>query len=486
MASPSSSSSTSYPSPDLVQYLESARMELSRLPVRPTAEQFSYAQAQLAAIERNLVRALETILLEASNSGMSDSDFRRLQKKKESVAEAEAAAARKRYEEVVELEKKHQHLEEVIRATELALVGVEEQQHQQSREDRDRQLLADVHRTLQGQEQQLSLEGRNLEWLPEMIGHASSLTSLDLSSNLLQSLPDSIAGLTQLQQLKLHGNLLQQLPDGIGLLFNLRCLDLSLNRLHVLPDSLVNCSALEELNLSMNKLEALPEKIWPGLKNLVQLRVGGNKLQKLPKSIGELSCLRLLDVHLNRLKELPSSLGQLVKLQQLNVSDNFADLKELPGSIGFLGSLQTLQLANNQISCLPLEVGRLTSLKQLSLEGNPLVVPPLYVVEKSSGDAKVVVGYMAKELEKATATGSTWSWISGLTGNWVLARWLKRILTGAVMQQVVLGMTGRGGSGLRLDNGHKAAEGQLLVEAQGGWKHSSSNSDTGAREVDAV
>lgn len=72
----------------------------------------------------------------------------------------------------------------------------------------------------------------------------------------------------------------------------------------------------------------------------------------------------------NQLRALPESLGNLTKLQTLDLSNN--TLVTLPDSISNLMQLQWLELSNNQIKDLPLSLTQLNHLITLVLSGNPL------------------------------------------------------------------------------------------------------------------
>ena len=70
--------------------------------------------------------------------------------------------------------------------------------------------------------------------------------------------------------------------------------------------------------------------------------------------------------------------------EKLNISNNFSDFGgSLPSTIGDLVFLVELDLSFNQVKMLPMGVGALENLKVLKVDNNPLVDPPLEVVEHS-------------------------------------------------------------------------------------------------------
>lgn len=141
--------------------------------------------------------------------------------------------------------------------------------------------------------------------------------------------------------------------------------------------------SLEELNANFNELIRLPDSIGLELTNLRKLCVNSNKLVSLPTSITYLTSLRVLDARLNCLMILPEDLENLINLEILNVSQNFQYLSALPSSIGFLMNLLELDISYNKITVLPESIGCMRRLRKLSAEGNPLVSPPIEVVEQS-------------------------------------------------------------------------------------------------------
>lgn len=148
-----------------------------------------------------------------------------------------------------------------------------------------------------------------------------------------------------------------------------------------------------ELDASFNSLTYLPTNIGYELVNLERLSIQLNKIRSLPTSVCEMRSLRYLDAHFNEIRGLPLAIGKLTKLEVINLSSNFSDLTELPDTIGDLTNLRELDLSNNQIHALPYTFGRLDNLTKLNLEQNPLVIPPIEVVNEGVEAVKL---FMAK------------------------------------------------------------------------------------------
>jgi hypothetical protein len=167
--------------------------------------------------------------------------------------------------------------------------------------------------------------------------------------------------------------------------------------------------SLEELNANFNELIRLPDNIGLELTNLKKLCVNSNKLISLPATITCLTSLRVLDARLNCLMILPEDLENLINLEILNVSQNFQYLSALPSSIGLLLNLLELDISYNKITVLPESIGCMRRLRKLSAEGNPLVSPPIEVVEQSLHAVREYLSQkMNGKLVNTAAKKKTW------------------------------------------------------------------------------
>lgn len=233
-------------------------------------------------------------------------------------------------------------------------------------------------------EKKLDMSGLSMDTLPHIAMSLGHITTLDLSNNNLESIPESmIARLLNVVILDVRSNQLKSLPNSIGCLSKLRVLNVSGNLLESLPSTIEECRALEELNANFNQLTRLPDTLGFELHNLRKLSVNSNKLASLPFSTNHMTSLRALDARLNCLRSLPDGLENLINLEVLNVSQNFHFLRELPYGLGLLISLRELDVSYNSISMLPDSMGCLAKLNKFSAVGNPLVSPPMDVVEQS-------------------------------------------------------------------------------------------------------
>ncbi|KAK7329116.1 hypothetical protein VNO77_23262 [Canavalia gladiata] len=259
--------------------------------------------------------------------------------------------------------------------------------------------------------QVVNLSGMSLNSLPKPSFDLATIRNLDLSNNNLQEIPESLtARLLNLEVLDVHSNQLRSLPNSIGCLSKLKVLNVSGNFIEFLPKTIEDCRALEELNVNFNKLSKLPDTIGFELINLKKLAVNSNKLVFLPSSTSHLTALKVLDVRLNCLRELPVDLENLINLETLNVSQNFQYLESLPYSIGLLLSLVELDVSYNKIKTLPESIGCLKKLQKLSVEGNPLICPPLEVVEQG---LHVVMEYMCHKINSSHQSTTKKRWWMG-------------------------------------------------------------------------
>lgn len=148
------------------------------------------------------------------------------------------------------------------------------------------------------------------------------------------------------------------------------------------------------------------EKVRIGRAEIQTLRLGNNQISELPKEIGLLTNMKILDLSFNLLSNLPvAELSKLTKLREVQINGNqlfrcgdelfsiqvaealsdvtLLDLAQnkisgkMLHSICFLRSLRELNLSHNSIESLPLEIGLLgPSLRILNLKNNCLVTLP--------------------------------------------------------------------------------------------------------------
>lgn len=138
----------------------------------------------------------------------------------------------------------------------------------------------------------------------------ANLRQLDLSKNILKQLPNGIfAGQVQLQQLWLEDTHLERLGNWVSrrnntidqtVLTNLRFVAIRNNRY-------------------LNEIDPVTFRCTPAIEHLI---LSGNRLTSLPKELGELQRLQILDVNGNLLTSIPWQIGNLGQLTQLHMLEN--------------------------------------------------------------------------------------------------------------------------------------------------------------------
>ncbi|XP_024544494.1 plant intracellular Ras-group-related LRR protein 1 [Selaginella moellendorffii] len=412
--------SETYKTPEAMALLNVAeiREKIRALGPRPDPQEVEDARQALAASNASLAQALESIALED------------LEAKAEEEKAARDAAERERLplRAILQLDELHRLYGNLLKDAEALL---EKNSSVPVKEEGQGQNLAASRLLDEAAEKKLSelnLCNQSLQLVPESIGRISSLVDLNLSTNQVEVLPDAIAGLANLERLQVQSNRLRILPDSIGLMKNLKYLNCSRNQLKQLPESISGCSALIELNADFNKLEYLPSRFGRGMDSLERLSLQLNSLTYLPPTLCEAQTLKHLDLHFNKLRSLPRAIGNLTRLETLDASSNFSDLTALPESMADLVSLTHLDLRYNQIRELPLSFGRLTNIKTLELDENPLVDPPLEIVQQGTPATMKYLAYrleasLLKAIEeeklRSSQQPSSPSWIPAAAQGWV-------------------------------------------------------------------
>lgn len=117
---------------------------------------------------------------------------------------------------------------------------------------------------------ELSLDGLEIESIPESIGKAKNLTTLTIyNCHSLSTIPSTIGELTNLDDFNITNcSRLKELPDSIGQLVNLSHLNLSDNSLERIPNTISNLKNLFILNLDGNPIEPIPAEVLNSCENL--------------------------------------------------------------------------------------------------------------------------------------------------------------------------------------------------------------------------
>ncbi|MFT5885370.1 MAG: Leucine-rich repeat (LRR) protein [Arcticibacterium sp.] len=131
-----------------------------------------------------------------------------------------------------------------------------------------------------------------------------------------------------------------------------------------LDEALEQPELVFRLNLS-NQAIQLPDDIWTKFPNLLYLSLKNDHLKEIPKGIGDLKKLEILDLSGNDFRSLPSTFSNLTSLQELYLENDH--LKAIPKGIGNLKKLKILDLSGNDFRTLPSSFSNLTNLQELYL-----------------------------------------------------------------------------------------------------------------------
>lgn len=219
----------------------------------------------------------------------------------------------------------------------------------------------------------------NLKELPESIGQMYWLEELELTCNIpylgfpIIKLPESIFNLKKLKKLKLYGHKLDlPIPNLFSSFSELTHLKLRLSPLNrgVIPESIFSLSKLQVLDLSGNKKIAELSPQIGNLVNLEELNLSSNMFSTLPSDFGNLKNLKKLNLGGDFLTSFPEVLLNLPLLEELNLESQ--KISELPNNLTGLKNLKNLDLRSNELQILPYSIGHLINLETLNLEQNKI------------------------------------------------------------------------------------------------------------------
>ncbi|KAK6491466.1 leucine-rich repeat-containing protein 69 [Huso huso] len=155
---------------------------------------------------------------------------------------------------------------------------------------------------------------------------------------------------------------------------NAKTLNLNSKKLKRVPKAVGKLTSLSILQLQNNSIATLPCEV-ESLNNLTELNIGNNVLEEVPVVLKHLKSLRKLHLFGNRIEKIPCSVFDgLRNLVLLNLNNN--NIWEIPPDIQWLINLEQLSLNNNELKNLPLELCFLEKLSELQLSNNNLTTLP--------------------------------------------------------------------------------------------------------------
>lgn len=233
----------------------------------------------------------------------------------------------------------------------------------------------------------LALQHTKLSVLPGFVSKLDSLQTLLLDSCCITSIAWTVGRCPKLRELqcKSSANIIETphkyyvSRGSTELLAYMKLLcraeqtgDLSIMHtdLESFPEEITEILPLKSLTLLGIKAKRIIESIGQ-LQKLEELNVAQNVLTHLPNEMGRLRDLLELDVSSNLLTTLPPSLADCKRLLSLHLSHN--KFQDWPVCVFELVSIQTLSFSNNRLELVPEGISKLVALKQLFLQQNALL-----------------------------------------------------------------------------------------------------------------
>ncbi|MEO6292307.1 MAG: leucine-rich repeat-containing protein kinase family protein [Burkholderiaceae bacterium] len=177
-------------------------------------------------------------------------------------------------------------------------------------------------------------------------GQLTGTVRLDLSCGLTEFPREIFELADSLEILNLSGNALSRLPDDLPRLHKLRILFCSDNQFTALPEVLGQCKNLTMLGFKANRIDQVPDAaLAPSLQWLI---LTDNRIQQLPRSIGQCQQMQKLMLAGNQLTDLPVELAGCTRLELLRLSAN--QFTTLPPWLLAMPCLAWLALAGNPMT----------------------------------------------------------------------------------------------------------------------------------------
>lgn len=226
-----------------------------------------------------------------------------------------------------------------------------------------------------------SAVGNYLCLLPKSFGTCKCIEKLNVSFNHFQQIPSSVFNLESLTEVDCSDNELEVLSADIGKLKNLRILKLGGNYLSEVPGEISQCKKIEYLELSRKwypregGMKELP-KAACGLKELLYLDVSWHQIHTIPDEVGNLTKLESLNLKGNFLRNVSPNIVSCTSLRELNLTGALKLNSYIPPELLQLSELRTLNLNNNYFSQISPKINGLKKLKHFIMRRNALVNLP--------------------------------------------------------------------------------------------------------------
>jgi len=178
------------------------------------------------------------------------------------------------------------------------------------------------------------------EWMRGKISNPKRIT---ISEGLTEFPAMLYTYVDTLEILDLSGNNLSELPEDMYRFTKLKIAFFSQNKFTVFPKQLAQCPSLTMIGFKSNQIVEIPEDALPI--HTQWLTLTDNRIEKLPKSIGNCLFLQKLMLAGNRLTSLTEELANCKNLELLRISAN--QLTEIPAWLLKLPRLSWLAFSGN-------------------------------------------------------------------------------------------------------------------------------------------
>eukprot|EP00944_MAST-04C_sp_MAST-4C-sp1_P010662 g10662.t1 len=206
---------------------------------------------------------------------------------------------------------------------------------------------------------------------------------LHVETHNFTTLPGIFTEMDALRKVHITDGPLKILPEDTGTkLYRLAKINFDFNRLQMLPKSLGNAQDLTHLFASFNKLRKAPSTLWVS-SSITSFDLSSNEIDEIPLNV-EMAHLQALYMSNNSIEKIPPNLFAKSSLIRLEIDGN--NISALPSEIQFRSGLRYLHLARNKLvdASFPTAMSSLTRLTLLDLRNNNLKAVPYVAVASGS------------------------------------------------------------------------------------------------------
>lgn len=201
-----------------------------------------------------------------------------------------------------------------------------------------------------------------------------------MTVNSYVDLPNEIANNPSIKRLTLEGEGVTTLPPNIVAMTNLTRLEVYGENFFIVPAAFENIPKLEYVEFRSNSIFNIPD-VFGGVDSLKEITFTDNPIKEFPTELLRVKSLETLTLDNCQLEEFPYGLDSLPNLVRLSLKndmslssiENANQIDNVPVRVGDLVGLEQLNLSNLNIGQLPSEISNLAgSLRWLYLQNCPM------------------------------------------------------------------------------------------------------------------